>query len=82
MNVKISLTPVWISMNFLPVGHNPDREGTVSQIFDIGPSFDLMIKNGKLFVIVFLTFTFHEMKNNTSIKILRHRTLHIYHENV
>ena len=32
-------------------------EVTVSQIFDIGPSFDFMIKNGKPFVIVFLTFT-------------------------
>ena len=33
-------------------------EGMVSQIVDIGPSSDFIIKNGKLFVIVFLTFTF------------------------
>ena len=33
-------------------------EGTASQIVDIGPSFDFIIKNGILFVIVFLTFTF------------------------
>ena len=49
-------------MKFLSVGHNTHREGTVSQIFDIGPSFDFMIKNGKLFEIVFFTFTFHFIK--------------------
>ena len=70
-------------MNFLPVVDNTHMEGTVSQIFDIGPSFYFMIKNGKLFVIVFDLYTsFHKMKNNTSIKILRHRSLHIYHENI
>ena len=37
-------------------------EGTVSQIFYIAPSFYFMIKNGKLFVIVFLTFTHHFIK--------------------
>ena len=45
-------------MKFLPVGHNTHMEGTVSQIVDIGPSFDFIIKKRKLFVIVFLTFTF------------------------
>ena len=49
-------------MIFLPVGHNTHREGTVSQIFDICHSFDFMIKNGELFGIVFLTFTFHFIK--------------------
>ena len=49
-------------MKFLPVGHNIHSEGKVSEIFGIGPSFDFMIKNGKPFVIVFLTFTFHFIK--------------------
>ena len=49
-------------MKFLPVGNNTHREGTVSQIFDIGPSFDFMIKNGELFFIFFLTFIFHFIK--------------------
>ena len=71
-------------MKFLPVGHNTHREGTMSQIFYIGPSFDFMIKNGKLFVTVFfdIYISFYKMKDNTSIKILRHRSLHIYHENI
>ena len=30
LNVNISLTPVWISMKSLPVGHNTHREGIVS----------------------------------------------------
>ena len=60
--MNISLTPVWISMRLLPVGHNTQMEGTVSQIFDIAPSFYFMIKHGKLFVIVFLTFTLHFIK--------------------
>ena len=53
----------------------------MSQIFDIGLSFDFMIKNGKLVVIVFfyIYISFHKMKNNTSIQILRHSSLHIYH---
>ena len=37
-------------MNCLPVVDNTQMEGTVSPIFDIGPSFYSMIKNGKLFV--------------------------------
>ena len=49
-------------MNFLPVVDNTHMEGTVSQMCYIGPSFDFMIKNGKLFVIVFLTFTLHFIK--------------------
>ena len=59
MNVNISLTPVWISMKLLPAVDNTQMEGTVSQIFYIGTSFDFMIKNGKLYVIVFLTFIVH-----------------------
>ena len=57
LNVNISLTPVWISVKFLPVVNNSQMEGTVSQSCDIAPSFYLMVKNGKIFVIVFLTFT-------------------------
>ena len=49
-------------MMFLPVVYNTQMEGTVSQISYIGPSFDFMIKNGKLFVIVFLTFIVHFIK--------------------
>ena len=49
-------------MNLLPVVDYTHIEGKVSQISYIGPSFDLMIKNGKLFVIVFLTFTLHFIK--------------------
>ena len=49
-------------MRFLPFVDNTHMEGSVSQIFDIGPSFDFMIKNGKLFVIDFLTFTLHFIK--------------------
>ena len=49
-------------MNFSPVVNNTLMEGTVSQIFYIGPSFYVMIKNGKLFVIVFLTFSIHFIK--------------------
>ena len=37
-------------------------KGTVSHIFDMGSSFDFMIKNGKLVVIAFLTFTVHFIK--------------------
>ena len=62
MNVNISPTPVWISMKFLIVVDNIQMEGTVSQIFYIGLSFDFMIKNGKLFVIAFLTFIVHSIK--------------------
>ena len=52
-------------------------EGTLSQILYMDPSFDFMIKNGKLFVIVF--FSLHKMKHNTSIKNLRYSSLHIHH---
>ena len=49
-------------MKFLIVVDNIQMEGTVSQIFYIGLSFDFMIKNGKLFVIAFLTFIVHSIK--------------------
>ena len=49
-------------MTILPVVDNTHMEGTVSQIFDIGPSFYFMIKNGKLFVIAFLTFKLYFIK--------------------
>ena len=64
-------------MMLLPVVYNTQMEGTVSQISSIGPSFDFMIKNGKLVVIVFFDIycSFHKMKNKSSIKNLRHRSL-------
>ena len=40
-------------MKRLLVEGNIRMEGILSQIFDIGPRFDLIIKNGKLFVIFF-----------------------------
>ena len=49
-------------MNFSLVVDNTQMEGKVSQIFDIGPSFDFMIKNGKLFVIAFWGITIHIIK--------------------
>ena len=49
-------------MKFLLLVDNTQTEGTVSQIFDIGPSFDFMITNGKLFVIAFSAFTVHIIK--------------------
>ena len=49
-------------MKFTPVVDNTLMEGSVSQIFYIGPSFYFMIKNGKLFVIFFLTISIHFIK--------------------
>ena len=62
LNLHISIVPVSAFMKFLPVVNNIQMEGPLSQIFDIGPSFYFMIKNGKLFVIVFLTFTLYFIK--------------------
>ena len=59
LNLNISIVPVCASMKFLPAVDNIQMEGTVSQNFDTGPSFYFMIKNGELFVIVFLTFTLY-----------------------
>ena len=56
MNVNNSITPEWISVRFSPVVASTQMEGTVSQIFDIGPIFYFMIKNGKPFVMFFITF--------------------------
>ena len=49
-------------MKLLPLVYNTQMEGTVSQIFDKGPSFYFMEKNGKLFVIFLLTFVLHFIK--------------------
>ena len=49
-------------MQFSPVVDNIQIEGTLSQTFDIVPSIYLMIENGKLFVIIFLTFIFYFRK--------------------
>ena len=56
-------------MKLLPLVHTIQMEGTVSQIFDIGHSFYFMIKNRKLFVVVFLTFTLHFIKCKTRPKL-------------
>ena len=50
------LAHLWLFMKFLPVVYNIQMKGTVSQIVYIGSRFYFMIKNGKLFVIFFLTF--------------------------
>ena len=42
-------------MNFLPVVHNLQMDGTMSQIFYICLSFYFKIKNEKPFVIVVMT---------------------------
>ena len=70
LNANISIFPAWISMKFLLVNGNIQMEGTVSQIFYIGPRFDFMIKKGKLFVIFFSIFkiiysAFHKMTTKT-----------------
>ena len=49
-------------MKLSPVVNNTLMERTVSQIFYIGPSFYFIIKNGKLFVIFFLTFSIDLIK--------------------
>ena len=49
-------------MQFEPIIDDIHMEGTVSQIFDIGPTFYLMIKKGETFCIFFLPFTIYSMK--------------------
>ena len=49
-------------MKCIPVVDNSQIEATMSQIFYIAPSFYFMLKNGKHFVIAFLTFTLHLKK--------------------
>ena len=70
-------------MNFLLAVDNTQMEGTVSQIFNIGPSFDFMIKKretvGNCFFGIYSLY--HKTRNNSSIKILRH-ILRIASENV
>ena len=61
-NLNISIVPVCVSMEFVPVVDNIQMEGTVSQIFDIGHSFYFAMKNGKHFVTVFLIFTLYFIK--------------------
>ena len=67
-------------MTFLPVVDNIHMKGTLSQIIDIGSRFDFITKNGKLVIIIFLAFIL-KMRTKIYIKILRHRSLHIYHKN-
>ena len=47
--MDISVTNNSILIEFCPCVDNIYMEGTVSQNFDIGPSFYFMTKNGKLF---------------------------------
>ena len=50
----------------------------MSQFFYIGPSFDLMTKNGKILMIFSLLFSrFHKIKTRAYLKNLRHASLHI-----
>ena len=49
LNYNIFIVPVCASMKFLQDVDNIHTEGTVSQIFDIGPSFYFVIKNGKFY---------------------------------
>ena len=47
-------------MKYLLVADSTQMDGTVFHIYDIGPSFDFMIKKrGKPFVIALLKFTVH-----------------------
>ena len=46
-----SLNIALILLRFYTHVHNIHMEGTVSQIFDMGPSFISMTKNGKIFII-------------------------------
>ena len=63
LNVDIAIVPVWISMKSLPLIENIHMEGMVSQIFDVGSSFDFITKNGKLVIILFfLAFIVHFIK--------------------
>ena len=82
-NLNISIVPVCASIEFLPDVDNIRTEEIVIQIFDIGPSFYFMIKNGKLFSNCFYDIysLLHKMKIKTSIKILRHCSLQKDHEN-
>ena len=48
LNVNISVTPSSSSIKCYPLVNNISIEGTLSQIFNLGPSFYFMIENGKL----------------------------------
>ena len=43
-------------MKSLPLNHNIQMEGTVSQIIDIDPRFSFTIKNGNFLIIFCVTF--------------------------
>ena len=66
-NLNISIVPVCISMKFVPVVDNIQMEGTVSQIFDIGPRFYFMIRETFCNCFFYIYSLFHKMKINTSI---------------
>ena len=51
-------------------------EGTVSQIFYLGPSLNFMSKNGYFFTIFLTKFSrFYKIKTRALIKKLRHGSL-------
>ena len=56
LNVDISIVPVWISMNLLPVINKIHIEATLSLIFDIGSRFDFIKKIRNFYS------SFHEMR--------------------
>ena len=54
-------------------------EGSVSQIFNVGPSFFLCQKTGNFLSFFAKQFsTFHKIKTRTYIRNLRHASLHLY----
>ena len=64
-------------MKFSTSVKNISMEGTVSQIFNLGFSLDLITKTGNFLTFFQNTYsTFHKVKSRTEIKNLRHGFLH------
>ena len=65
-------------MKFLSAIHKVPIEGSVSQIFCLGPSSHFMLKKRVTFWLIFFIFYVLFFKNTTKkdIKILRHTSLH------
>ena len=67
-----------INLKLYKLADNIHIEGTVSQIFYLGPCYNFMSKNGKILVILKNKFsTFDKTKTRTYIKNLRHGSLHM-----
>ena len=50
LNVNFSITIVYTAFKFCLLSLHTHLEGTLSQIFDLGPCFYFMTKNGKHFI--------------------------------